>query len=129
MLCFVGFGRLRRSGSPSWRPLQTQKLLAYLYNEVHSLSLALLGSSLREGAKGASHQGRQGHFVPAGAKGALRLRAAKSRPYGWRCKTNRYTPFIVPHPLSFAFAQQLPQRWSQGGSAAAGTRACKLSRR
>ena len=55
-------------------------------------------------------------------------RAAKSRPYGWRCKTNRYTPFIVPHPLSFAFAQQLPQRWSQGGSAAAGARACKLSR-
>ena len=23
-------------------------------------------------------------------------------------------PFTQPHPLSFAFAQQLPQRWSRG---------------
>ena len=48
-----------------------------------------------------------------------RWRAATSRPY--RCGESRgYIPFIPRHSLSFAFAQQLPQRGSQGHFVPAG---------
>ena len=49
----------------------------------------------------------------------LATRAASSRPY--RCGGNyESTATNAVHPHSFAFAQQLPQRGSRGGCAAAG---------
>ena len=53
---------------------------------------------------------------PSGFAAGGRLRAAPTR-----CGGNREpTATNVLHPLSFAFAQQLPQRWSQGHFVPAG---------
>ena len=53
---------------------------------------------------------------PAGTVGADRIRPqpqifASTRLNG---TTSNIAPFNAQHPLSFAFAQQLPQRWSRG---------------
>ena len=69
--------RLRRCGSPSWRPLQVWgKPQATATNEVHSLSLASLASSLKEGAKAAAPQREAKRFPYGGNGGWERRRGA-----------------------------------------------------
>ena len=48
------------------------------------------------------------------------FRADAIRPYSGVCKTGRIS-FIVAHPLSFAFAQQLPQRGGAEGASRHGS--------
>ena len=96
--------RLRRNGSPSWRPLQRQ---CRIMNSYHSTQYTPSGSPFGLPAP---------PEVEPRVLRTRKRREAKSLPYGWRCETIGTRPFIVPHSLSFAFALQHPFRGAEGAS-------------